>query len=435
MIGGLIKSNRFAALTGSVLLAGGLAVSPAQAADFGGDCCADLEERVAVLEATTARKGNRKVSLTISGYVTQQIMVWDDGTDSDAYVGTALDDLTSRLTFAGSAKINSEWSAGYSIYFSIETDNLFQVTQNDDDGGGGVEIENNLFWIKSEQLGKISLGRMNHATDNIPITDLSGLGSIFAANVVIFDGASFFLRANGANLTTGGADPTNLNWSTISHCHAVNAGIFGDCSGDRTDSVRYDSPTIAGFVFSASWGEDDLYDVALRYAGEFGDIKVAAAFGYTVRSGDSGVGTAGINNQARSELVQGAISIMHTPTGLFVSANGMIDQLDIAGQPDAENFWVKAGIRQRWNSLGATVLYGEYAVGDDQYANGATLAGDLITATEFTRYGLGIVQEIDAASMSIWAKWRHHEGEITAAGATTDLDELDMFLVGGVIFF
>ena len=41
------------------------------AADLGGDCCADLEERVAVLEATTARKGNRKVSLNISGWVNQ----------------------------------------------------------------------------------------------------------------------------------------------------------------------------------------------------------------------------------------------------------------------------------------------------------------------------------------------------------------------------
>ena len=51
----------------SVCLVGG--VPSARAADLGGDCCADLEERVAELEATTARKGNRRVSLTISGQV------------------------------------------------------------------------------------------------------------------------------------------------------------------------------------------------------------------------------------------------------------------------------------------------------------------------------------------------------------------------------
>jgi hypothetical protein len=35
----------------------------AKAADLGGDRCADLEERVAELEATTVRKGNKKVSV------------------------------------------------------------------------------------------------------------------------------------------------------------------------------------------------------------------------------------------------------------------------------------------------------------------------------------------------------------------------------------
>ena len=44
-------------------------VSSANAADLGGNCCADLEERIAELEATTARKGTRKVSLTISGQI------------------------------------------------------------------------------------------------------------------------------------------------------------------------------------------------------------------------------------------------------------------------------------------------------------------------------------------------------------------------------
>ena len=42
--------------------------TPARAADLGKDGgVADLEERVAELEAVTARKGNRKVTLTVSG--------------------------------------------------------------------------------------------------------------------------------------------------------------------------------------------------------------------------------------------------------------------------------------------------------------------------------------------------------------------------------
>lgn len=44
----------------------------AHAADLGGNCCADLEERIAELEVTTSRKGNRKVSLLI-GMSTAQL--------------------------------------------------------------------------------------------------------------------------------------------------------------------------------------------------------------------------------------------------------------------------------------------------------------------------------------------------------------------------
>ena len=54
----------------ALVLAVGLSIwtTQASAADLGGDCCGDLEERIAELEATAARKGNRKVSLEVSGH-------------------------------------------------------------------------------------------------------------------------------------------------------------------------------------------------------------------------------------------------------------------------------------------------------------------------------------------------------------------------------
>ncbi len=65
MTGGTMRTGAYLALlTATGLVAAG---PSAKAADLGGDCCADLEERIAELEATTARKGNRKVSLTNPG--------------------------------------------------------------------------------------------------------------------------------------------------------------------------------------------------------------------------------------------------------------------------------------------------------------------------------------------------------------------------------
>ena len=86
----------------SGLLVGGLTAGSASAADLGGNCCADLEERIAELEATTARKGNRKVSLTISGWVGEQVLWWDDGSAKGTYVTGLGTTLASHVTFSRS---------------------------------------------------------------------------------------------------------------------------------------------------------------------------------------------------------------------------------------------------------------------------------------------------------------------------------------------
>jgi hypothetical protein len=73
--------------------------------------------------------------------------------------------------------------------------------------------------------------------------------------------------------------------------------------------------------------------------------------------------------------------------------------------PDNDTYYFKAGLRERWHPLGHTVLYGEYGNHDDALAPGLTATG--ATGSEFTRYGLGVVQEIDAAAMSLWISYRH----------------------------
>ena len=136
MIGGLLKSTSSAALFAAVgLFALGAGVPAAKAADLGGDCCADLEERVAELEATTARKGNRRVSLTISGQVSTSVMAWDDGDRSDVYV---VDNVMAGGTFfalTGSAKINPNLSAGFNITIALDTGGRSHQVKSDDDDG------------------------------------------------------------------------------------------------------------------------------------------------------------------------------------------------------------------------------------------------------------------------------------------------------------
>src|SRR5436853_4485922 len=112
-----LSSSRWALLAAFGFAAVG--ITPAAAADLGGDCCADLEERVAELEATTARKGNRKMSLTVYGQVNRSILYWNDGSRSNTAIGLDNHNSASRFGFMGSAKISPAWSAGYSLLLDV----------------------------------------------------------------------------------------------------------------------------------------------------------------------------------------------------------------------------------------------------------------------------------------------------------------------------
>ena len=368
----------------AALIAGGMmvATSSAKAADLGGDCCADLEERVAVLEATTARKGNRKVSLKIYGQVNQSLLIWDDGVESDAYV-VDNDSSASRIGFKGKAKISNDWSAGYRIEIGVYSSESDRVTQTNDEGSGNrLDLRRSEMFIKSKTFGKVTWGLTNHALDGTTKADLSGT-HVVARNGGLRYVEAFNIIRSDNGLSSGEA------WGEI---------FDGDSEFDRDNVIRYDSPTFAGFKVSASWGENDEWSVAAFYKAKYADFKVAAAIGYGEDQEGSGSGV--------SENFNGSASIMHTPTGLFITASaGQTEK----GNNDEETFYqIKGGIQQSWSPLGKTTLYGEYieAETDD------TGEGEI--------YGFGIVQKVDAAAMELYAGFRHYEADLHSGVATED---------------
>ncbi len=395
-----MKKQSLSALAAAGLLAGGLSVTSASAADLGGNCCADLEERIAELEATTARKGNRKVSLTISGWVAEQVTYWDDGVEDNVYVTGLGSTLATNVKFTGQATIVPGWTAGYVLHIEADgSDSLTtnQVTPNGPGllSGGFATGSSNFvqtmqsFWfIKSESLGKVSVGLQSMVSDNAAIL-VDGSGSLVPANWVAFDFLSFGIRNNAGGFT-------GQTWATA----GAGGGtcIPGDCYGVPQNSVRYDSPTFAGFSASASWGSDDIWDVGLRYAGEVVGFKLAATVVYAERN----------TGLADDEYTQAGLYIQHIGTGLFGLVN-YGDFQDNAGGDDGEIWYFKGGIRQRWTPLGHTVLYGEYLNSEAD-----------IASHEMEWYGAGIVQEIDNAAMSLWLKYRNVEvsddGTVCAAG-------------------
>ena len=64
-----------------------------------------------------------------------------------------------------------------------------------------------------------------------------------------------------------------------------------------------------------------------------------------------------------------------------------------------DHWMVKGGLRERWNPLGHTVLYGAYETTSDRDQHWSCERESLATVRQ---WGIGAVQEIDAAAMSLW---------------------------------
>jgi hypothetical protein len=463
----------------ALILAAGLmaGTSVVAAADLGGNCCADLEERVAELEATTVRKGNRKVSLQLYGQVSEAIMWWNDGAESNVFV-LENHDTKNRLGVQGSAKINSDWSAGYKIELQIRAYRSSSYTQLALGASNNTSIpayntqslslREAHWYIRSNTYGTVTVGRAAEAA--------ASAGTINLASPDGFAGSGYsagrahqglFLRRSG---TTGNLGLSALNWNTAFHRNNSNTADYE--YGVDHAGVKYTSPFFlgqsksTGFQASVSWGMDDIWSVGLRYAESLAGFRLAAGVGFSqVGSADmlqcantaivggamAVPGTPGGNAAGTSvdcEMWQASASLMHSASGLYVSGGWgqLVDnnrkraaELATAGfgsqiSDTDSSWWIQAGWVAKLSSLGATTFWGQYA-SYESHGNVANQALGTIGATdvlnsfagtavniktaEATTWGVGVTQDIDAAAMKLYMGYISSSADLTLINRAT----------------
>jgi len=225
--------------------------------------------------------------------------------------------------------------------------------------------------------------------------------------------------------------------------------------------VRYDTPTFAGFMLSASYGEDDIWDVGAKYEVEGGGFTVAASIAYAESTDENGLDGGG---DTPNSTVVGSIAMLHEPSGLnaLVSAGqrsfdaAVVDADGALRTPqEASSIYVKFGLIAKLSALGPTNVYGKHGYFSDFASAGfdgdtvASLASGGVCATpgncriggvDANVWRLGVVQSIEAAEMQLYLGYRQHETDvdlIDGGGAVraADVNDLDVVVMESIISF
>ncbi len=349
----------------------------------------DAMAEVNKMKREVVSKGVGNVQLKISGQVNRALNVVNDGETTELF-NVDNDNSSSRVRFQGRAGVTDDLQLGTNFEVQFESNSTADVSQEDEQGQGPnnfTERKIELF-VRSKTYGKVSLGQGDTASNGTSEQDLSKTGVIAYSGVTDMAGGIEFVDDDG-----------NLTGISI-------GDVFSNLDGlSRDDRVRYDTPTFAGFTLGTSWGADDAFDVALRYANEFGGIRVAAAVAYADPE-DSG---------DLDERINGSASVLHTPTGLNLTFAAGQDDLDV-GDNDPVFYYVKLGWIANFFNIGPTAFAIDYG-----YSEEIALEDD-----EAQTYGLFAVQHLSDWGAELYTGVRNYDLDTDV----TDTDDVFVWMTG-----
>jgi hypothetical protein len=357
-----------------------------RAADKGGAASysADLEERIAELEATVARKKERKVEVTIEGQMNKAVAAYKIGDEQDVRV---IENPASESYVA--VKVTGKFRPGWEAGGVIEIGQGKTGLELYPDPGLGTDNDiytRQSFFLLSTPGGKVSVGLQSMATDDLVVP---GVANTDAATKRLTLGPLHY-----AFIPVG--PTTNV---------ALDLEIF---NGEKADSIKYDSGKLLGvFSVSAAWSDDDSWDAAVRAGGDVMGFTVLASVGYEADKSFDPLTPFGIDIETKTTSAN--VAVKHHATGLFVQ--GSAARLEIDGVDDIDAWHAQAGIEQRLlEGVGPTTIWGEYS----DWAEG-----------DLTFYGVGVNQNVGGA-IDIYALARRYEAFS---------EEADTFMAGARVRF
>ena len=207
-----------------------------------------------------------------------------------------------------------------------------------------------------------------------------------------------------------------LNLSNSNVAALTPLGVGNAFDGGRTGVAKWVSPNISGFEVQASRANDTTNDVAVRYAGEFAGIRVAAGGAYT----DGTITGHSIGSGFPGTRIAGSASVMHVATGIFLTGSAADSKFDGATE-HLKAYSATAGIERNVSGFGGSTLFVEWTRAD-------FLAGLLEVDSRTTILGGGIVQRVDNLGLDLFATVRQFDNVDAAS-------KVNVFMIGTRISF
>ena len=326
------------------------------------------------------RFGDDQLQITISGHINKGVLAYDDGMQTLDYwlVDNANSSTRARLQiytafgddFAAGATLEGQWTP-------YSTGSINQ-TNRGNYGGSNASLRKAEVWIgdnaDADRFGKIWIGQGSMASDGATEIDLSGTEVVGYSGVGDLAGGQLFRSAGTNILSTVMIDDAFSNLDGLS----------------RLLRVRYDSPQIAGFSLSGSYGTKVVptasgkpgWDAALRYTQNKNNTLFQAGLAFA----DSGNG---------KRLVAGSASLLLPSDINFTVAGGRSK----SGGVTSRFIYGKVGYKARLNDAGVTALSVDYFHGQNFNSNGSRSRS----------YGLQIVQNFDYWKTELYLGLRRYE--------------------------
>ena len=242
----------------------------------------------------------------------------------------------------------------------------------------------------SGSFGGVYLGQQSTAIDGVLTQDLVGAQDVMSADYRHIGGG---LRLRNANNTLTAAGTT---------INSLTSGI----AQSREDSVRYDSPLLAGFQGRLSIAQGGDTEGAVFYDGAAGDFKLKGAAGVRFNN-DTTTATNAVEREYAA-----SISAAHT-SGLGATV-GYTAQANRGSGDDAQGWYTKVGYA--WDAFEVAADYGT----NDNFRS-ATAADDNLKA-----YGLGAQYNM-GKGVSVAGLYRQYDSNVTGtSGQNIDLYGVNM---------